>query len=163
MTIRSRPGRAISTAGEPRFTAGPEFRICSTGEPSRSRLFSSSKRNTSLNGRPGTSSRAQPVKFSAALFIRTILPAMSVVITPSPMERNVTASRSFSAASASSTCWRSWIRARSSSLDCLSNCSDWRNSPVNSSAADRARTWTQTTPKSNREIVRPPNKAIRGR
>ncbi len=64
------------------------------------------------SGRPAASACVQPVSVSATPLSREMRPRVSVVMTPSPMDRRVTASCSFSSASRCSARWRSLTSRR---------------------------------------------------
>ena len=108
MTL-SVPSLAISSVLFPSPTTAPSLNTFSTGFSQGDKVFSLIMLKTVLRGFPTASSWLHPVRVSATLLMRTTVLSMSVVMTPSPIDRNVTASRSFSAASESSIFFRSRI------------------------------------------------------
>ena len=103
---RSAPVRERSILWSGRSTISPAASTWETGLRKVCRVRWWTTLNTVGKGCPTASLCRQPVRSSACLLMMLTRPSMSVAITPSPMDRSVTVSRSFSAASASSACLR---------------------------------------------------------
>ncbi len=97
--ILSLPSFAKRIASSARSIISPEESTLSTGFSHVSPVLCEMIWKTSGKSLPTASCWRQPVRVSAILFISTILPSSSVVITPSPILLSVTASLSFSDAS----------------------------------------------------------------
>ena len=132
------PSRASSAVWLARVTTAPLSITRCTGLAEGNRVCALRVRKTSASGRPRASASGQPVRRSAAGFMRVMLPAASVAITASAIELSV--------------------MARSSSLRARSACA-WRDAPVISSAKLSARSRpvisSQAKPASSRLRARP--------
>ncbi len=104
---RSAPCLGIKTADRSKLEIIPVRKTVSSRSAQRSRVLSLTTFSNSTRGFPEASACDHPVNSSATLLMERMQPAVSVVITPSPIEYSVTASRSFSAARAVSDCCKS--------------------------------------------------------
>ena len=125
-TMRSRPSRARRRLFCDTSVAAPRVKAASRNPVCGSRRTAFSGANISTNGRPAASVCDHPVSCSATGFRSSTRPAVSVVMTPSPMHRSVTPSRSVSSASASCERRCPAISRLRSSLACVSSIVRWR-------------------------------------
>lgn len=89
---RSLPSLLISAVWFASPTTTPDFKTFSTGFSQGALVCSLMILNASPRGLPTASACMYPVSSSATLFMSMMLPLVSVVMTPSPIERSVTRS-----------------------------------------------------------------------
>ena len=105
VACRSRASRAPCGSPCQQRAAGQRGTALDQARAGLARGFVHDAEGASGRSRERASSASQPVRPSATLFIRTIRPSVSVVMTPSPMfSAGLAGRRSFSAARAAANC-----------------------------------------------------------